>query len=692
MKAILFGCLAFVLSAFSCSTGNDVGGGGGDESNPAPPMANRLTIMHTNDMHSHFLGVPNGDYTPLTTGDDDTIGGIARIAAKVKEVRDARDLEGVPALLLDAGDFAMGSLFHLLGGEAEMGVMNLMGYDHLTLGNHEFDWLPAGAASIVSHADGLPVEATNLEVTDPTDPGGQALQDLINAGDILPFAVMDLFNGLRVGLFGLMGEDADGVVFRPDPEAYPLTFADRVTIATNTVNHLRDNEGVALVICLSHSGMDGDDPTQGEDPDLARAVSGIDVIVSGHTHTNLAEPVIVDGTVIVQAYAYTKRLGVLDIELTLDGVNVLSYDSVTIDDSIPGDAETQALVQSYIDRLDLDVLGPMGYAFSAAVAETDFDLKKVYGEEHNLGNLVTDAIVWSANQVLDDPADPVDFAVESDGVIRDAILQGSTGRINTSDAFRVVPLGLDPLSGTAGYPLLSFYLTGADVRKACAVDCFAPLLNNSDYWLSYSGMGFSHAAVALINAWQCNDPSDPACTDRTTIPNDETLYRVAVNYYVALNIERMKEISGGLIDVVPRDVAGNPLANLTDAIIYEAPGDPLTQWEGFLAFLSSLPDTDDDGIPNIPARYAGPEGRIIDRCFVATAAYGTPYEEKIDVLRAFRDQVLAKSTTGKKIVDAYYAWGERLAEPVANSSVLRFLVQVLLLPVIGIAKAVLLLL
>ncbi len=435
--------------------------------------------------------------------------------------------------------------------------------------------------------------------------------------------------------------------------------------------------------------MDEDDPTQGEDPDLARAVSGIDVIVSGHTHTNLAEPVIVDGTVIVQAYAYTKRLGVLDIELTPSGVSVLSYDSVTIDDSIPGDAETQALVQSYIDLLDLNILGPMGYAFSAAVAETDFDLNKVYGEEHALGNLVTDAIVWSANQVLADPADPVDFAVESDGVIRDAILQGATGRINTSDAFRVVPLGLDPLSGTAGYPLLSFYLTGADVRKACAVDCFAPLLNNSDYWLSYSGMGFGHAGIALINAWQCNDPSDPTCADRTTIPNNDTLYRVAVNYYVALNIERMKDISGGLIDVVPRDAAGNPLVNLTDAIIYEAPGDPLTQWEGFLAFLSSLPDTDSDGIPNLPARYAGPEGRILDRCFVATAAYGSPFEEKIDVLRDFRDRVLVNSTLGRRFVEGYYACGERLAEPVARSAVLQRVVQVLLLPLIGIAKTVL---
>lgn len=132
----------------------------------------RLTILHTNDMHSHFLGAPNADYDPTVTGDG-TTGGIARIATLVKQIRAERDLECTPVLLLDGGDFAMGTLFHLLEGEAEMGIMNHLEYDHITLGNHEFDLLPEGAASIVGYAAGLPVEATNTEVTDVSDPGGQ---------------------------------------------------------------------------------------------------------------------------------------------------------------------------------------------------------------------------------------------------------------------------------------------------------------------------------------------------------------------------------------------------------------------------------------------------------------------------------------------------------------------------------------
>jgi len=685
VKALSCICLAVLLSAFSCSSSDPPAT---DEAVPMVP--NRVVLMHTNDMHSHNLGVPNADYSPFTTGDDNTIGGIARIATQVKQVRAAAGAAGIPTLLLDAGDFSMGTFFHMLMGEAEMGLMNLLGYDVITLGNHEFDMLPAGTATIVSHAGGLPIVASNLEVTDPADPGAQAIQDLIDAGAILPFFVKTLANGLKVGFFGLMGEDADGVILKPDPAGYPLTFTDRAAAAAAMVNRLRTVEGADLVICLSHSGQDGDDPSQGEDPDLARAVPGIDLIVSGHTHTNVPAPVNVNGTLIVQARAYTERLGVLDLELTPGGLVVHSYDYVTIDDTIPGDAETQALVQTYIDRIDNDILNPRGFAFSAPVAETDFDLDKTFNKEHSLGNLVTDAIRWSADRALNEPDDPIDFAVESDGVIRDAILKGATGRIQTSDAFGVVPLGLDPLSGAAGYPLISFWLTGADVRKAAAVDCFAPLLNNSDYWLSYSGMGFERASIALIDIWQCLDGQDPACADRAPIPDDAgTLYRVAVNYYVGLNIERMKEISYGLIDVVPRDRDGNPLASLTDAIIYEAPGDPLTQWEGFLAFLQNLADTDGDSVPNMPARYAGPEGRITDLCFVATAAYGSPFAKRIDVLREFRDRVLLQSAPGSEAVAAYYEHGKAAAQTVAGSEALRFVVRVLLLPVIGAAQAIL---
>lgn len=114
-----------------------------------------LTIVHSNDLHSHFLGAsPNIAYTPSITGDDETIGGLARIATVIKTVKQNRQN---PVLVFDAGDFLMGSLFHMLSRERafELRLLSMMGYDAVTLGNHEFDLKPGGLARILRTAHQL---------------------------------------------------------------------------------------------------------------------------------------------------------------------------------------------------------------------------------------------------------------------------------------------------------------------------------------------------------------------------------------------------------------------------------------------------------------------------------------------------------------------------------------------------------
>jgi len=109
-----------------------------------------LTIVHSNDLHSHLLGFsPNIDYTPAETGDDKTVGGWARLATVIRDVKQNRTN---PVLVVDSGDFLMGSLFHMLSREEafELRLMKVMGYDVITLGNHEFDLKPAGLARILT--------------------------------------------------------------------------------------------------------------------------------------------------------------------------------------------------------------------------------------------------------------------------------------------------------------------------------------------------------------------------------------------------------------------------------------------------------------------------------------------------------------------------------------------------------------
>ncbi len=705
MFLVFCSCLFLACSLFSCASDNNGVGGGGD--NPPAPAENRLTIMHTNDMHSHMLGFPNADYTPATTGDG-TQGGIARIAAKVKEVRSSNQAVGIPTLLLDAGDFMMGTLFHLLEGEAEMGLMNLMGYDSFCLGNHEFDWLPVGAARIVGHAAPLQAEAKNMSVTDTSDPGAQALQDLIDQGKILPFSVRDLPNGIRAGLFGIMGENADDVIFKPDPEHYPVAFTDRFEAASDTVALLRNTEGADIVICLSHSGVDSEDHALGEDPELAEAVPGIDVIVSGHTHTNMPDPVVMpNGTIIVQARAYTMKLGVLDLERTEDGWVKSSYEYVNIDDTITGDAEIQALVEQYIQQIDTEFLGELGYSFKQQLASTDFDMIKVAGEEFSLGDMVTDSIRWAVDRVENVPGNPKEgptsFAVESNGVIRDSILQGRQGRVNVSDAFRVVPLGFDPTAATAakqaGYPLLSFYLTGDEIRQAAEVDATAyPLLGDSDYWLSYSGLAFTYFSkgfpfLRVQEVQRCTEPvaEDPECVSREVLDTSRgnpTLYKVVCNYYMGLNIETLKERSYGILDVVPKDVNGVPIDDLTEAIVRRPDGSAVKEYEAFFDYLASFPRNAQD-VPVIPERYRNPQGRIVDVSTVATADFGSAFTRQVKSLLRFRDQILAKSSGAPARIDRYARHGTDPAGMEAAHGWLRPLARVLILPAAGAAQVLL---
>lgn len=590
-----------------------------------------VTIIHTNDIHSHLLGFgPNGEYTPLTTGDDTTVGGIARIAGKVIEIRADRDFSGTPTLLVDAGDFMMGTGFELLRGKAELSLMDALDYDAITIGNHEYDWTPAGTAQIFSNIVGLlldlPVVASNV-IFDPVHPGDDDLNALFTAGVIQEWYTQTLSNGLKVGFFGLIGEDAVSVA----PFAYPVTFEDRGVAAEAMVAALNTG-GVDLIVCLSHSGLE-------EDSALAEAVSGIDVIISGHTHEKTETPIIVGSTIIVQAGSYTQDLGVLDIEVTDTGItSLVDYELIPIDDSIPGDSTIQALVDGFISQLDTEVLNALGYSFEDVIAETGFDLTIKSGEENNLGNLVTDAMRWMVDEYEYDPEDPetkVDFAFESNGVIRDDILEGATGNIAFSDAFRVLPLGFG-LDGAVGYPMVTIYVTASEVKKALEVITTVYPLMGSDYWLSVSGLKFEYNPKLIpffrVLRIYLGDEDGYSTVPLDTSKNNTELYKIAINYYVAQFIAVVGDYTYGILSIDPKDASGDSYMDkiihpdgLDEARVDIDPVTPgvqeLQQWRGFMDYFDTFP-TGANEIPDILDRYSGPTGRITEgTCFISTAAY-----------------------------------------------------------------------
>ncbi|RPH87255.1 MAG: bifunctional metallophosphatase/5'-nucleotidase, partial [Deltaproteobacteria bacterium] len=212
-----------------------------------------ITIVHTNDMHSHFQGFsPEIDYQPLHVNTDKTLGGWARIATVIKNTKKER---ANPVLTFDAGDYTMGSLYHMLIREEsfELRLLSAMGYDAVTLGNHEFDLKPAGLASILRAAKakgGLPQIVFAGAIFDRKNPVLASLQDAFSETGVKNYIVLER-SGLKIGIFGLLGK----VAIEVSPFAKSLNDPDPIETAQDMVNLLRNKEKVDIVVCLSHSGL-----------------------------------------------------------------------------------------------------------------------------------------------------------------------------------------------------------------------------------------------------------------------------------------------------------------------------------------------------------------------------------------------------------------------------------------------------
>lgn len=615
-------CIVGLLTlCMSCNEGDD------EASQAQTVNGLNITILHTNDMHSHMLGFsPNSDYTPESTGDDLTMGGMARIAAIIDQVRQEKEALGEPVLLLDAGDFLMGTAFSFLAETAsvELTLMAELGYDAAALGNHEFDWTPESLAYIISSAmntkgDLFPILCSNM-VFDPEDPRDDLLEDLFEDGTIRSTFVKELSNGLTVGFFGLVGEDAASVA----PFASPIDFGDPIEAATEAVAEL-EAEGVDIVICQSHSGVSGD-PATSEDELLAAAVPGIDVIISGHTHTLLVEPRMAGATPVVQAGAYGLHIGKLELTVDAGNVTVRNYELIDIDDSIAGDMTIQAQIENHIDEVETSHLAQYGLAFDEPVAETAYDLVMA-NTETNLGNLIADSIRNQIDRFEYNPKDPgsqkVDFAFESNGVIRDEVHAGTTGQIWTADAIRAVPLGFGP-DGEPGYPLISFYITGKELKRGLEVITTVYPMKGGDYFLQTSGLRFEYSPQKFLfnrvtAVYQVHD--DGTETPIDTSDENHTLYKVGINLYVGQFMAIVGEFTYGFLTIVPKNADCTPVVDFDDTIVRDDQGRELKEWRAFIDYIGSFEDLDGDDLPDIPERYAGPEGRMVEvpsTCFIGS--------------------------------------------------------------------------
>ena len=571
----------------------------------------KLTILHTNDFHSHLQGfAPESAYTPLVADNDPTVGGMARIAGIIADVR--KDNLG-STLVVDAGDCLMGTLFQALEPETgfQIPLMKKAGYDVLAMGNHDFDFGPVAYAGILRKASQrgeIPVILMGNAVTDPGDPADDAFEALRTDGLVKPWVIREV-NGIRIGIFSLLGKDAD----ESAPYAPPVTFEKIIPAAKKLVKELK-KEGCDVIICLSHSGISKDKNGMwaGEDVRLAQKVKGIDLIITGHTHVLLKEPVTVNGVPIVGVGDNGRYVGRLDLLAGSGGLKLVKYEAIPVDDSARAESAIQAEISDQQERINVSILNPLGMTYAMPVAVAPFRVAyEEYGDARgsNLGALVADAVYNYVNS--EGPG--TDIAIVAAGVLRDPIEPGVQ---SVADIFRVMSLG----SGTdnvPGYALSKMWVTGKELKNITEILLFTSASAPSNYPF------FSHLRIEydpegrLFNKVRKIELTDGQgnVSAVNTSKDDQKLYSIVANSYIADNLGLVKKKTLGLIKVEPKDKTGRLVTEMDDFIMDFNPGQAGIQegkeWLALVRYLQSFRPAGESSLPVIPDHYKDPPESLV---------------------------------------------------------------------------------
>ncbi len=388
-----------------------------------------LVVIHVNDSHSHLLpfGQKNKNGVP-------TMGGLARIATLAKETRQQEK----NILFFHAGDLFVGDfMWDRYFGVPEFEMLHELGCTAFTIGNHEFEIGPKVLKSSLKAA-GLPapdfaILSANIDMS--RDPGLDSL--------VVPYIVRNV-GKLKVGIFGLTTPESNDFQ-HPSPDSV-IGF---IGPARACVDSLRAQH-VDLIIALTHLGVYADSV-------LADSVAGIDLIVGGHSHTKIPQPIPMTNpegkiTYIVQAHAKYRYLGKLKALVDKDGMHILSYALLPANPSVPDDPQIGAEIEALKDTIENDPR--YGRVYSDTIARADTFLSRTSGwgyKDTPIGNLITDAFREKTG---------TDIALDVYGYISQDLWPGP---LTGMDLFQIVYYGYNPNTGL-GFNLWTFDLKGYQLK------------------------------------------------------------------------------------------------------------------------------------------------------------------------------------------------------------------------------------
>ena len=565
--------------------GNGNGGGGNPSSNFL------LSIMHTNDTHAQLDNV-------------------AKRVTAVKEYRKAKP----SALLLDAGDVFSGTLyFNEFKGQADVDFMNLMKYDLMTFGNHEFDLGSSvdghrALSDFVKKAN-FPIVSANVDFSKDDH-----LKGLFNVkvssspkNSQIYSGIIKVVNGQKVGLFGLTTAESKDI-----SSPGKVEFSDYVKAAQTMVNEF-EKQGVNKVIAVTHLGYD-DNPAYDNDLQLAAKVAGIDAIVGGHSHTKLDTPVVVnkdvsgkvkDPTVIVQAYQYSEFLGTLDLEFDKNGKVVKHAGKlINVNDQV-ADAEANEMLLKFSSKIDELKNEPSG-----ANAEIELENPRsssngnsVRSNETPLGNLITDGMLKKAREYNKD----VIMAFQNGGGIRAAI---DKGPITVGEVITVLPFG---------NTLATMKLTGAEIKDTFEISFKESPKENG---------GFLHVSGAKVHF----DSSKPVGKRVVSI-----VYKNADNNYVDIKDNELYTIATNAFTAKGGDGY---------KVLAEAYGEGrmtdlgLSDWENLREHIGSLVNVN----PKVEGRIVDVAGQEPDNELPGGAVEAKDFSGSPDVPKVYKGDVTVSAT------------------------------------------------
>ncbi|HUH73909.1 MAG TPA: bifunctional metallophosphatase/5'-nucleotidase [Chitinophagales bacterium] len=561
----------------------------------------KFTILHTSDEHSTLSPIPLTDYKKDQS--NSTLGGFARWATKVKEIRAQKGDE--PVLLLSSGDIMGGSPFAWLILEKkshEIEIMQKIGYQAMTIGNHEFDYGPNILAEYLAragYADGQPelsIIISNLNIPDTL-----ALKKI----NLLPSKIYTLGNGVKIGIFGIQGKSA----FSLAPAAGDVTIFDQYEIGNKTVEALK-KQGADVIVMLSHSGID-------EDKIMAKKIKGIDIILGGHDHINTPQPLKVNNTIIFHPDYYLRHFGQLEFAYNTETkkTQLINERNGTealqpLNSDIPEDSTIAAIIQTATDELNAFLTTYTNGRFNfidSTVIESNFDVvKEEEYKETTIGNFVADAMRLEGSKII---GDRIDIAIQGNGVIRGDILTGkldsTKGKFSLFDMLTLTGLGAGP-DQSAGYPMVSCYLTEKEIFNVLEVTAMMSQVYGDNFFLQVSGLKYTYdpgkslwgkipflgtpipatMAVKSVFLYTGNGLQDDSENYIKLQRDGDRLFHVVTDYYLAKFLPMVGEVLPKL-EISFKDKNRNK-KTLDECVVHQEDGKEFKVWQALSMYAQEL--------------------------------------------------------------------------------------------------------